>query len=385
MDGQPVREGRFARFELISWWDQARLGRARVLVIGAGALGNEIVKNCALLGLGNVLVADLDRIENSNLSRSVLFREKHQNLFKAEVACQSARDIYPEIKVHPFVGNVVYDLGLGVYFWADVIIAGLDNREARVAINQGAAFAGKSWIDGAIEVLSGVVRIFDPKSGPCYECTMSELDWKILENRRSCALLTREEMEEGKVPTTPTTASFIAGLQVQEAVKALHGLDILTGRGLNFDGLGGQVWTVEYPVKPDCLGHDRCGRLEPLGLGVGRITVGELLEKARKDLGPEAVIGLSRDIIVRLNCPHCGESVEKYTSLGLVTEAEAKCRSCGQTQVPETLMTLGLDEGLADKTFEEIGVPYFDVVTARCGKIVFPTCSTATRTVFWEN
>ena len=65
------QDDRFDRFRLIGWWDQEKLAAARVLVIGAGALGNEILKNLALLGGGNVLVADMDRIENSNLSRSV--------------------------------------------------------------------------------------------------------------------------------------------------------------------------------------------------------------------------------------------------------------------------------------------------------------------------
>ena len=55
----------------------------------------------------------------------------------------------------------MYDLGLGVYRWADVVIGGLDNREARVAINQAAAKVGKPWIDGAIERLDGVARVFD--------------------------------------------------------------------------------------------------------------------------------------------------------------------------------------------------------------------------------
>ena len=91
--------------------------------------------------------------------------------------------------VQEFDGNIVYDLGLGVYRWADVVIGGLDNREARVAINQAAAKVGKPWIDGAIERLDGVARVFDPATGPCYECTMSEVDWKMLAARRSCALL----------------------------------------------------------------------------------------------------------------------------------------------------------------------------------------------------
>src|SRR5215203_7171615 len=96
-DQQP--DGRFDRFKLIGWWDQARLARAKVLVIGAGALGNEIIKNLALLGVGNVLVADMDRIENSNLSRSVLYRANDNGQLKATAAANATRGIYPDMNV----------------------------------------------------------------------------------------------------------------------------------------------------------------------------------------------------------------------------------------------------------------------------------------------
>ena len=137
-----------------------------------------------------------------------------------------------------------------------MILGGLDNREARVAINQATARAGKVWIDGAIERLDGVARVFDPATGPCYECTMGENDWKMLEARRSCALLSRGEMEQGKVPTTPTTASIIAGIQVQEAIKYLHGLETIAGQGFVFDGTFHQSYLVSYTRKDDCPAHD---------------------------------------------------------------------------------------------------------------------------------
>jgi molybdopterin/thiamine biosynthesis adenylyltransferase len=89
----PAEEDRFQRFRLIGWWDQERLSRAKVLVIGAGALGNEIIKNLALLGVGHLFIADLDRIENSNLSRSILYRAADNGRFKAETAARAARDI----------------------------------------------------------------------------------------------------------------------------------------------------------------------------------------------------------------------------------------------------------------------------------------------------
>jgi adenylyltransferase/sulfurtransferase len=315
-----------------------------------------------------MLVADMDRIENSNLSRSVLFREAENGRYKAEVACEAARDIYPDIAIRPFVGNVVHDLGLGVYFWADVVIGGLDNREARVAINAGSLFAGKPWIDGAIEVLSGVARVFAPGEGPCYECTMSETDWKMLENRRSCALLSRTELSQGRVPTTPTTASIIAGVQVQEAIKIIHGLDSIAGKGLVFNGLSADTYLVEYKRKPDCMGHERCEELQLTGCGVAEMTVGGILEKARGQLGPGAVVGLSRDIVLALSCAACGTSETVHTSLGKVTEAQGVCPACGQMRAPETLVTLGLQDGLEDRTLADIGVPPFDVLTARAGE-----------------
>ena len=134
-----AEDGRFSRFELIGWWDQQKLSNSNVVVIGAGAIGNELVKNLALLGIGNLFIADLDTIENSNLSRSVLYRAADCGRLKADVAAERARDIFPEMKTQSFNGNVVYDLGLGIYRWADVILGGLDNREARVAINQSTA------------------------------------------------------------------------------------------------------------------------------------------------------------------------------------------------------------------------------------------------------
>jgi adenylyltransferase/sulfurtransferase len=360
-------DGRFSRFELIGWWDQKRLAEAKVLLVGAGALGNEILKNLALLGVGRVVVADFDAVENSNLSRSVLFRGEDCGRPKAEVAARAAVAIYPEMRVEPHRGNVVYDLGLGVYRWADVILGGLDNREARVAINRSAARAGKAWIDGAIERLGGVARVFDPASGPCYECTMSDVDWKMLETRRSCALLSRDEMEQGKVPTTPTTASVVAGIQCQEAVKLLHGLEVMAGQGFVFEGMAHQSHLVTYTRRDDCPCHEADAPVEILPWRVGETRVGDFLERVRRDLGPRAVIETSGDLLASLYCARCDERETMPASLGKVSQREGRCPRCGEHRAPDTFHTIGGNEAFLDQTLGEIGVPPWDVLAGRRG------------------
>jgi adenylyltransferase/sulfurtransferase len=366
------RDDRFHRFKLISWWDQERLRNARVLVIGAGALGNELLKNLALLGVGNVLVADMDRVENSNLSRSVLYRARDNGQLKATAAARAAKEIYPDLNVHAFNGNVVYDLGLGVFRWADVILGGLDNREARLAINRACWKVNRPWIDGAIEAIQGTARVFVPdgsaQAAPCYECTMSETDWRLLNLRRSCNLLTRQEMQNGKTPTTPTISSIIAGVQTQEAVKLLHGLESFPGKGWVFVGLSADSYTVEFQRKEDCFSHEPLDEVIPLDERADTLTVRELLAKARAVLGPTAEIEMGRDILEKLVCPKCHGAETMFASLGKVTADKAWCPTC--TDVRRDVVTFHKirgNEPFVDQTLASIGVPAFDILIARAG------------------
>ncbi len=350
---------------MISWWDQKKLSQARVLVVGAGALGNEIIKNLALLGIGNIFVADMDRIENSNLSRSILYRSSDNGSLKAEVAARAASEIYPQIKSQHFNGNVVYDLGLGVYRWADVVIAGLDNREARLAINRACLKVKRPWIDGAIEQIQGCARVFAP-GGPCYECTMSEQDWKLLAMRRSCNLLSREQMESGgRTPTTPTVSAIIAGVQCQEAVKLLHGMETIAGKGWVFSGLAADSYLIEYQRKEDCYSHDTLGQIIALDQGIESITARELLNRARHLLGEDTHLELARDVLEKLSCTACGRVEKIFASLGKVVASKAHCPHCDGVRDASTFFKIHGAESFIDDPLARIGVPAFDIVIAR--------------------
>src|SRR5260221_2691012 len=361
-----LNEDRFSRFRLIGWWDQEKLGSARVLVIGAGALGNEILKNLALLGFANIVIVDLDSIDASNLSRSILYRAADVGRRKADVAADAVRDIFPDARVHPITANVVHSLGLGLFAWADVVIAGLDNREARLWINRACWKMNKPWIDGAIEGINGVARVFKAGQPPCYECTLGETDWAILSKCMSCNLLALESDTEGKVATTPTISSIIAGLQVQEAVKLLHGLPVLAGKGFIFEGLNHTSYKVEYTENADCMSHHTFAELISLEETSAELTLAQLLARTRRQLSSqEVILEFSRDIIHKLACPGCGAEEELFAAVGTVPYARGKCPACGQMRAVITAHSYSGQEPFGDRTLDRLGLPLFAVFTPR--------------------
>ena len=367
-----VREDRYHRQTLIEWWDQQRVAGTRILVVGAGALGNEILKLLALIGSGWTLVYDPDRIERSNLSRSVLFREADEGQYKAAVVVRQMREINPDVATHAVCENVLAKAGLGVFLWADVVIGAVDNREARVFINSACSRTRRTWVDGAIEGLSGIVRVFSPHRGSCYECTMNGTDRKLLAERRSCAMLARDAVRRGHVPTSAVTASIIGAMEVQEAIKVVHGQPTLTGEGLHIDGLFGQTSRIGYPRRDDCPGHEDLigdgGAIVPLGVGVAGITLGALLDRAEAALGPGATLDLSRDVIVRLSCPACGAVAPGRAVLGTVRESQAACPQCGAHRAVEIASSISRDDQVdLSLTPADLGIPPFDIIVARQG------------------
>jgi adenylyltransferase/sulfurtransferase len=359
-------EDRFSRFRLIGWWDQEKLRSARVLVIGAGALGNEILKNLALLGFANIVIVDLDSIEASNLSRSILYRASDVGRRKADVAADAYRNIFPESHVHSITGNVVHGLGLGLFAWADIVLAGLDNREARLWINRACWMMNKPWIDGAIEGINGVARLFMPGQPPCYECTLGETDWAILNKRMSCNLLALENDTEGKVATTPTISSIIGGIQVQEAVKLLHGLPVLAGKGFIFEGLNHTSYKVEYTENAECMSHYTFAEVVRLNETSRDFTLAQLLAQARRELGSQDVaLEFSRDVIHKLVCPGCAAEEELFAAVGTVPYARGKCPNDSHMRTVVTAHGYSGTESFGDRTLDQLGLPLFDVFTAR--------------------
>ena len=354
-------DDRYGRLRLISWWRQERLAAAKVLVVGAGALGNEVLKNLALVGLGTIYVIDLDDVEASNLSRSVLFRASDGGLPKARVAARRAAEINPEVRFVPMRGDVLTDVGLGLFAEVDVVIGCLDNREARLWVNRQCWKTSTPWVDAGIQEIQGVVKVFTPPHSACYECAMTARDYQLLNLRYSCPLLKRDEILEGKVPTAPTIASMMGALQVQETLKLLHGMPVEGGSALVFNGVGNRFYTTKLPFRDDCLSHETYP--EPIALPLGhKATVAALFEAARRPGSGPLHLTLDRELVEAVECPRCGDRREIMRPRTRVRQADAECPHCREAGRP--LVVSRIDEGtpLAGRTLAEVGVPPFDVV-----------------------
>jgi adenylyltransferase/sulfurtransferase len=352
---------RYSRLRLIPWWRQELLAKAKVLVVGAGALGNEVLKNLALIGVGTVYVIDRDAIETSNLSRSVLFRLSDGGRPKAEVAALRTKEINPEIEIHWMKGDVICDVGLSLFKDVDVVIGCLDNREARLWVNRQCWKATTPWVDSGIQEIQGVVKVFVPPDSACYECAMTERDYQLLNIRYSCPLLSREQMLEGKVPTAPTIASMMGALEVQEALKLLHGMPVAAGSALVFNGVTNQFYSTKLPHKADCLSHETYPEATPLRIDHDA-TVEELFELASTVLEGPFVLPLERDVVLSVNCPVCGWSVDLHRPRTQVSTTTATCPTCDRLGQPNVVSAVGSGDGLVKLPLSKLGIPAGDIL-----------------------
>lgn len=337
-----LTESRYHRVELITWWRQARLRSARVLVVGAGALGNEVIKNLALLGIGQLMIIDRDTIELTNLPRAVLFREEHIGQPKAAVAAEGARALNADTLVTALRGDVTKDIGLGVFRRADVVVACLDNRAARRAVNQACHQVGRPWVDGGIDALDGMVRVFSPATAEsaCYECTLTPEDYRFLYESYNCP--PRARPHEARVPTTTTAAAIAGALQTQEAIKLLHGFAVASGVVTLFSGLSLQMRQMAYIRRPDCPVHYTFPAIVALPLRAGSHTVADLFDALTRVAGDALEIQLPHVLLATLSCRNCAQKQDIYRRYHDVPREEYLCPACGRERIPLIVDTLPL-------------------------------------------
>lgn len=249
-----------AYYEQLSWFRAEQVAAAHVMVVGCGALGNEVLKNLVLLGVGHLTLIDFDRVEASNLTRSVFFRLSDVGRPKVEVLAERLLELYPGLEVQTLCGDVAHDVGLGLVRRHQVVVGCVDSRWARFMINRLCMQAGVPWVDGGIDRLEGTSRVFAPGHN-CYACALGPTGMAELRRRMPCSGVIRRQEELGRVPTTPIVASIIGAVQAQEVLKLIlsddNELTSLCGRMFYYEGQHLSTRLVTFQAyDDDCAEHE---------------------------------------------------------------------------------------------------------------------------------
>lgn len=308
---------RFARQRIIPGWDQPRLAAATVVVIGTGALGNEVVKNLALAGVGRLVLCDPDVVAESNLSRTVLFSQADVGTPKATAAAVALRRLWPQVATEPRVAGLVSGVGLGELADADLVIGCVDSIRARVQLLGRCALAGARLLDGGTSPWGAELRVRLSPDEPCFGCTLTPHQRSVSDLPWSCAEpLPDERPQAAAIATTAVAAGWMCSV----AFGLLFGT-APSYQVLSLDVTAGRAGPVSVARDPGCPLH----RPLPSPLVASpvshRATVAEFL--ATLGPGDEAYTWTSFAMPPR--CRRCGSPASGDAG------AAAACARCGAT------------------------------------------------------
>ncbi|WP_051204002.1 ThiF family adenylyltransferase [Hugenholtzia roseola] len=372
----------FDRQTRMDWWNQDKIQSARLMIVGAGAIGNETLKNLALLGYADFFITDFDEISKSNLSRTVLFRKSDQGKRKAAVAAERVAELAladnPQVSF--FDGDIVWEIGTGVYRRMDMVLGCLDNIETRLAVNKHCYLVGTPWIDAGIFELGLRVNLYTPPAAPCYQCSLSPQQWQAARQRYSCDDFKKKVVAEGKVPTVQIASALVSALQVQEVTKFLCGQPHSAGKQLYFQGKNNDFEVFEMPLNSDCQAHQmRYPDLIETPLS-HQDTLRHLLTYLEEKQGEPLTLDFrgDRTFVAHLACRGCGTKIELYRPTFRIEEEETICATCrdkeaaeqvfleAQTPTPkETIGQFSLHQTpdfLLDFTLNDLGIPFLHIL-----------------------
>jgi molybdopterin/thiamine biosynthesis adenylyltransferase len=354
------REDRYSRQRSIAGWDQKALSKAKILVAGAGALGNEVLKNLALIGARHLLIVDFDRVEISNLSRTVLFDERDIGQPKASTAARALERLNPEIRVEAIDGDLETDIGSGEIRDCDLVLGCLDSIYARWALNRACQKAARPWINAGINASVGEISLYVPGKGPCYECGMTRQMWQQIHERRSCMLL-RHKLRPATVPTTTIISSVTAALQVNEALSWLHGKACLSsGEMMMVSLFPYSLSTFTMTARQDCLAHDDWPPSIFIDARPADLTVTELLIRI-----PGAMsLQLDFDVLTGWLCRNCGEH-PAIARLSASSAAQSQCPACKAERSPHFTHEISAADPLANFSLHTLGVPARSILSIK--------------------
>lgn len=215
-DQQPDRRfERQVRFAPLGDSGQRRLAESRVLLVGVGALGGVLAQSLTRAGVGQLVLADRDVVEESNLPRQVLFEDRHaaEGVPKVEAALESLGRIGGPTRLEAHALHVDAGELPRLAEGCDLVLDGTDNLATRYLVNDHCVRTGIPWIYGGVVGGAGLVLPVLPGRGPCLRCVF------------------REPPPPGTLPTCDTAGVVLPAVGLVASLQAGLALRVLVEPG----------------------------------------------------------------------------------------------------------------------------------------------------------
>jgi molybdopterin/thiamine biosynthesis adenylyltransferase len=245
-DDEVERYARHLILREIGGAGQARLSKARVLVVGAGGLGSPAILYLAAAGVGTIGVVDPDHVSLSNLQRQIAHCTQDVGRLKAESAVERAHAINPHVRLEAHPVRLGAENAECLIAAHDLVIDGSDSFGTRFLVNDTCYRVGRTLVSGAVGQFDGQVAVYKAhlrpegqRIHPCYRCLVPEAP----EGAETCT----------GAGVVGALTGIIGSMQALEAIKEILGIgESLAGRLMLYDGLGSLVRTVRLPPDPAC-------------------------------------------------------------------------------------------------------------------------------------
>ena len=344
-----------------------------VAVIGCGALGSEAARLLGLLGLGSVLLIDHDVVEATNLTHNPYFRSASAlGRPKAEVLIENLAPHFPATSWVPLSCEIA-DVGFQRLRSCALLLSCTDNLLARVESSYAASRLGLPMIDAGLKghaFWSGRVAWLPGGSAACYLCQLGEakraelLSLSFAASHSCFANLSDDPI----LPSTPTMASIVAGLQVDLGLRlamATHLADACAWElSMPLPQTRWRSFTI--PRSADCPWHEPDLSLDLLPLPID-VPLNESLAEVSVESGSQPpILELDWPVCLRARCVACHHLWNPMLRVGFLRRRGA-CPSCGSSQLHsvQTLSRLACGDSFAAFTPRQLGLPSDHLFTLR--------------------
>ncbi len=309
----------------LAGYDPARLNETKVLVVGAGALGQNVLMNLALTGIGSLGVVDFDEFEAHNATRSPLFPSLEQvarlGAAKAVSVAESVRKRATARSATCWYSvSTIQSLGDWPFAWADVVVSAVDNSAARAYLAERARLWAKPMVEGGFSGQRFSAAVFGPEpQEACWCCEGIEGEGTF-----SCTRYAAAAEEAGIIPALQTGAAATAALVSEAVLGWVHGVRPLRGHRVYGNLSKGTSKPSELGVSQHCINAH--GEWTSTTVTSEADSLAKVCEAAlREDV--QGIV-LPEEFVLNALCTTCGAVVEVNRSADVWLD-DPRCRCCG--------------------------------------------------------